>query len=137
MHGGINSAKAATENDDSFLARLASYTNDHLNSFRNEAVDGSIEEPRRCRQDHCADGSSSFVSKSFDCVALVEPGWVRSLSISSRAALNSLTARPIPWASSGSFFAPNRSKTMRRTTTMSGPTRLSMLAIIGVISVFV
>src|ERR1700726_2862260 len=29
MDSGINSAKAATENDDSFLARFASYTHDH------------------------------------------------------------------------------------------------------------
>jgi hypothetical protein len=29
MHGGINSAKAAAENDDPFFARLASYPNNH------------------------------------------------------------------------------------------------------------
>src|SRR5439155_11101067 len=49
---------------------------------------------------------------------------------SSRAAPNSLTARPIPRASSGSFFAPNRSNTMRRITIMSGPIRFMILAIV-------
>jgi hypothetical protein len=42
----------------------------------------------------------------------------------------------MPRASSGSFFAPNRSKTMRRITIMSGPIKFRILAIIGVISVF-
>jgi hypothetical protein len=32
--------------------------------------------------------------------------------MSSRAALNSFTARPIPLASSGNLFAPNNSKTI-------------------------
>src|SRR5437667_1915315 len=43
----------------------------------------------------------------------------------------------MPRASSGSLFAPNISRTMRRMTIMSGPARFRILAIIGVISMFV
>src|SRR4029077_6334283 len=36
----------------------------------------------------------------------------------------------MPRASSGSFFAPNRSKTMRRITIMSGPIKFRIVAIV-------
>ena len=59
-----------------------------------------------------------------------EAACVSSFENSSRAALNSFTARPNPRASSGSFFEPKNSNKTKRITNMSGPARLKRLAII-------
>src|SRR6266403_1165575 len=46
MNSGINSAKTTAENDDSFFAPPAGYSDDHLSSFRCEPPMGRCEE--RC-----------------------------------------------------------------------------------------
>ena len=103
--------------------------------FCGESGNGKRRELAGCRDNYWADGSFSFVSKSFDSIALPDSDCVSSVSISSRAALNSFTALPIPRASSGNFFPPNRRNTIRRITIMSGPAKFRMLAIVGVIGV--
>ena len=67
-------------------------------------------------------------TSDFEPATSVLPAVFSSSLNSSFAFWNSLIAWPIPRASSGNFFAPNKTRTMSRMTIRSGPAKFMKLA---------